>query len=298
MANIHLNRNRQSLGQFSPEDVADGLQSGRFLPTDLGWTEGMPSWKPLSEFSDLPAVEVPTPSVAPGIELTGSAPTEIQPAWERRSEVGLFQGLFQTVRDSIAQPGSVFASLNPNGGLIAPLTFYLIIGMIGSLVALGYQFGITLVDPSSLGKGMEGKSPEMVWAVMGTAFVIILVMLPFVLAIGAFLSAGFVHLSLMLLGCAKKPFRTTFQVTSYANGAALIFQIVPACGGVIAWVYGIVLTVIGIQKAHHIETSKAVIAVLLPVVLCCGALVALGAVAGAAGLMPLMEEFAKQSSGR
>ena len=56
MNRIHIARNRQSLGQFSPEEVAEGLASGKFLATDLGWREPMEEWMPLSEFTDLPQV--------------------------------------------------------------------------------------------------------------------------------------------------------------------------------------------------------------------------------------------------
>ena len=68
MAMIFINRNRQSLGQFDEQDVADGLKSGKFLPEDLAWQEPMDSWKPLAEFSNLPS-----PSESSGLE-----PCELQ----------------------------------------------------------------------------------------------------------------------------------------------------------------------------------------------------------------------------
>ena len=55
MGMIYINRNRQSLGQFDEHDVADGLKRGKFLPDDLAWQEPMESWKPLAEFTSLPA---------------------------------------------------------------------------------------------------------------------------------------------------------------------------------------------------------------------------------------------------
>lgn len=54
MATIFVNRERQSLGQFSAQEISNGLASGQFLPTDLGWQEGMETWQPLSAFADLP----------------------------------------------------------------------------------------------------------------------------------------------------------------------------------------------------------------------------------------------------
>lgn len=57
MAMIHINRNRENIGKFNEQDVADGLRSGRFLPTDLAWREPMTTWEPLSSFTDLPPPE-------------------------------------------------------------------------------------------------------------------------------------------------------------------------------------------------------------------------------------------------
>jgi len=295
MANIHLNRNRQPLGQFTPEEVAAGLKSGRFQPTDLAWTEGMETWKPLADFPNLPEVEEATPALAPGSEVAIPV-TEIQPAWERRPQVPFFSAFFQTIKDCLAQPVTVFSALNPNGGIGAPLFFYLIIGTLTTLVAMLYQFGVALVDPSTLGKEFTGESSALpVAAVFGVAMLIMVLLMPILLAIGTFISAGILHVCLMLLGGAKKPFTTTYQISCYAYGAALVFQLVPVCGGVIAGIYGIVLAIIGVKHAEGIETSKAVIAVLLPVVLCCGLVLALVAVAGAAGYTEMMQEFAKPS---
>jgi hypothetical protein len=49
---IHLNRGATSLGTFSEEEVREGLRSGRFVPGDMGWREGMANWQPLSQFSE------------------------------------------------------------------------------------------------------------------------------------------------------------------------------------------------------------------------------------------------------
>src|SRR6266511_2711322 len=52
MAMIHVNRGATSLGAFPEEQVREGIRAGRFLPSDLGWREGMASWQPLSQFSE------------------------------------------------------------------------------------------------------------------------------------------------------------------------------------------------------------------------------------------------------
>lgn len=45
----HLARGEERLGIFTDLEVSAGLRSGKFLPADLCWTEGMAEWLPLKE---------------------------------------------------------------------------------------------------------------------------------------------------------------------------------------------------------------------------------------------------------
>src|SRR5947209_20186202 len=69
MAIIHVTRSGTNLGTFSEEEVRSGLQSGRFVGSDLGWREGMGTWQPLSQFAEF-AETAPPSTAAP----TGEAP--------------------------------------------------------------------------------------------------------------------------------------------------------------------------------------------------------------------------------
>ncbi|MBE2287292.1 MAG: RDD family protein [Prosthecobacter sp.] len=57
----HIARNGQQLGVYAEEEIQPGLITGRFLPDDLFWTEGMAEWQPLSTRF---AVSVATPAFA------------------------------------------------------------------------------------------------------------------------------------------------------------------------------------------------------------------------------------------
>ena len=75
---INVNRGAESLGVFSEEDVREGLRSGRFVPTDLGWREGMESWQTLAQFPEFAEAIGTTapgagPTVAPGGEVLAPA---------------------------------------------------------------------------------------------------------------------------------------------------------------------------------------------------------------------------------
>jgi ABC-type molybdate transport system permease subunit len=59
------------------------------------------------------------------------------------------------------------------------------------------------------------------------------------------------------------------RVVCFTAGSANLFSMIPVCGWLIALVYTIVLECIGLARAHETTTGKALIAVLLPIFLCC-----------------------------
>ena len=77
----------------------------------------------------------------------------------------------------------------------------------------------------------------------------------------------------MICGGAKQPFETTFRTYCYVQGAAYVFQVVPVCGALVGGIWALVCTCIGLSKAHDITIGRAVMAVLLPMIVCCGALI-------------------------
>jgi hypothetical protein len=97
-----------------------------------------------------------------------------------------------------------------------------------------------------------------------------LIVAPIFIAIGLFIWAALVHVFLMMAGGANKPFETSFRALSYAYGATALFALVPCCGPWISFVWGLVADCIAIARSHETDMGRAVIAVLLPLVVCCG----------------------------
>ena len=96
---IHVARNSAQLGIFAPEEIQAGLQSGRFLASDLAWRDGMPAWTPLGDWPEFRAVGVPSsPSVMP---VGSPAPSTIP--WEQGKSLGSF---FATIKLAITNPAS------------------------------------------------------------------------------------------------------------------------------------------------------------------------------------------------
>ncbi len=58
-------------------------------------------------------------------------------------------------------------------------------------------------------------------------------------------------------------FENCMRIVSYAMTAQL-FRVIPFVGGVIAWVYGIVLTIVGVSALFRVTSGRATAVVLLP----------------------------------
>ncbi len=283
---IHLNRGGQSLGQFAPEEVRAGYREGRFTGTDLAWRDGMPMWKPLAEVIDeiAPDAGAEAPGLAP-------APAEGLP-WERRAEVGFFNGLLETIRLVLLEPTRAFAAMPVTGGLGAPLFFYVLVGSIGALAGFFYQAALNSVSSATT------PQEQAVAAMFGSTAVIggSIMMTPVLLAAVAFLSAALIHLALMVLGGANRPYESTFRVVCYAGGATAVLQLLPVCGALAATVWNFVLFVIGLAAVQKIGKGRATAAVMLPTLVCCGLLVAVvvAAIAAAGGMAVVLEQVAQQ----
>lgn len=275
---IHLNRAGQSLGTFTPAEVRAGYDSGKFLPGDLAWHDGMDSWKPLGEVI---AELAPAPGeAAPGAVVP--APQHPQGiAWERRQEIGFLNGLLETIRGVLLEPTATFAGMQKTGGLAAPLFFYVFLGSIALLVTFFYQFVF-----QSMGMVASEGDKEVFAALFGSAVAmgLIIVFAPLMVAAGAFIGSAITHLMLMIVGGANRPFEATFRVMCYAGGSTAVLQLVPVCGAWVASIWMIVAQVIGLSEVHGITKMRAAVAVLLPLVLCCGLAIAVFVIAFGVGM--------------
>ncbi len=69
-------RDGQQLGQFSEEEIRSGLFEGKYLSTDVAWTEGMSEWQPLGEIMGQGVTRVAGPRTAGnGGPIPWTAPT-------------------------------------------------------------------------------------------------------------------------------------------------------------------------------------------------------------------------------
>ncbi|MBI4773058.1 MAG: zinc-ribbon domain-containing protein [Deltaproteobacteria bacterium] len=192
-------------------------------------------------------------------ETSGSTP------WEDSAQTNLLSSLFDTARQALLTPGSFFSQMNPEGTYGYPISFALLLSFVGFFFQFlwGILFNSDLIIRVLAALQL---SPDTISAgvVVGTAVMVPVLMLA--LLAGLFIQSAILHICLLILRGANAPFLGTFKVMSYSS-AASVFLIIPFLGSFVAFVWGLVLMVIGVSRVHSIGIGKSVLAILLPFIL-------------------------------
>jgi len=176
--------------------------------------------------------------------------------WEDLDNLGFVQAILATLQQSLFTPAAFFSRMPRQGGMLNPFLYGLLIGSLGA--AVSYLSSLVINNPL-LPYGKVG----------GEMSIAVGLLLPLFVAAGIVIAAVLLHAAVFLTGGVKLPFESTFRVVSYTTGADL-FNCVPLIGWLIAGIWKFYITVIGIREVHGLSTGRSVVAVLLPVIVCCG----------------------------
>jgi hypothetical protein len=214
--------------------------------------------------------------------MESSLPPSFEPVpvipWEDRTRP-FFDGLFTTVRLLAIAPAEAFRRMPVAGGIGRPLFYAVVIGWLGVAVGVAWNLlfqGMWLPFMQSV-EDVAGMG-AIYGLTLGTG-IAIAILAPLFIVIGVFVAAAVLHLMLLLVGGASSGFETTLRVVCYTQTAQLA-GLVPCCGGIIGLIWTVVLYVIGFSTAHRTSQGKALLAVLLPLVLCCALTVVVVVIAG------------------
>jgi hypothetical protein len=215
--------------------------------------------------------------------------------WERRKELGVVQGFFETWKRSVFSPHTFFPTVRADVPWTEALWYAWILH--GIAVVLGLPIiGLGLATfgmPRGLPGG--GSSPEMeqaMRAISGGVTVGQLLLSMLLYPIVILIVSGVLHLVAMLLGSAKNGYGATVRAVCYSAGANILGFI--PCLGFLAAIYGLVLAVFAISSLQETTYGKAVAIVLIPIVFiicCCGLFFA-----GLFGMIATMAGMGKSQS--
>ena len=210
-------------------------------------------------------------------ELPGVRPAGIP--WENRQHLGFLPALLANLRLCLFDPVKFFTDMPKRENLGAAIFYVALLGWIGGLGGVVWDRVMEgprnqLLQNLGFPVGQPALNPAM--RMMFTTVTAIL--LPLIIIVAAFIAAGIFHVVLWILGGAKEGFEATLRSYCYAAGSTSLFQWIPLCGGLIGLVWWLVLQVYGLSRAHEISGGKAALAVLLPLGLCCLAILAVAVI--------------------
>jgi hypothetical protein len=221
--------------------------------------------------------EIPPPDMSP-IPPTPAAGLP----WEEPN-AGL-GSIAPTAMRFITSPIDSFAKMSLTVDLVRPIAYFVTLALVGACIS--QLWGFVLFDTfvgviRSIAGSQFDKIAPLVQKPGALQVILTLVITPLIALVVLFVWTAIVHLVLTLLGGANRGFATTLRVMCYAQTTQLAV-ILPGLGGLIAFLWRLVLEVVGLSEAHKTEGWKAALAVVLPLVLCCVCIVAGVAAFGAA----------------
>jgi len=239
-------------------------------------------------------IEVVKPPDAVEGPAAAEAPGPLFP-WMTRGQAGHFQAALATIKGVLLSPDATFCSAPASAKESSYWSYFLIMGAVFVTLSALINFGMQaagmaaqqkfLEQLNQLGGGGVGRALAM--QKVGLLGAVFMIPVQFVgVIIGLVIGAALNHLVLMIFGAAQAEFEATLMVAAFVSGSTMPLWLVPGCGQLIAGIWGIVCTVIGLKVVHRTSTGKAIAAVLLPGVVCCcvpiALLIGIGAFAAAA----------------
>jgi len=221
-----------------------------------------------------------------GIEQTGAGGPERAPypggeeyeepesslPWQQRHRYSSWLvAMLQTIKVVLLEPSQAFSRIKVEGSLGESLVFVLILGTVAGYIGSLWQILFHLAGFSMAAGAFPERGTDLVALLGMTVYgAAVIVVVPIGVVVSSFIASGILHLCLMIVGGANRTFEATYAVVAYVTGCTSLFNLVPMCGGLIAGVWAIVGEILGVREAHKTTTGKAVLAVLLPLICCCG----------------------------
>jgi hypothetical protein len=177
--------------------------------------------------------------------------------WERREELGLWRGIFRTLRAVFLSPEGLFRTMNIRASMSETLAFGLLFGSIGVMFGFFWQFLLMPEKVTLFSHALFGQYTAQ------AVFVCILVLSPLFVILQMFVTSGIIHLLLLLVRGGKNGFPATFRVVSYGQ-AIHIWGLLPYIGSLIGNLWYLVVQIIGLREIHDTSYGRVIVALFIP----------------------------------
>ncbi len=200
------------------------------------------------------------------VPVVDSGPTEtgdgakrhgILSPWERRSDIGFWRGVSQTLKAVLFSPADFFKHTAVDGGVKEPLAFGLLTGSLGMMFEVFWQF---LFKGENIGIFTDTLFGP--FAMTG-AFLGIMAFCPLFIFFAILLTSLITHVLLMVVRGGGNGFEATFRVTSLCQ-VTQVWGVIPFIGGLIGAFWFFVAQVIGLKEIHDTSYLRVAMALMIP----------------------------------
>ncbi|MBS2029807.1 MAG: YIP1 family protein [Deltaproteobacteria bacterium] len=221
----------------------------------------------------------------------GAAPGEPHeaPVDNPNANGGWFNAAMATWKQSVFDPNKFFQGLKPGpdaGGAVGYACAVLAVGgllagIMGVLQSLAQRAQMEQLHEQLSQMPPEARQFMDAFMKLAEPGIGTVLLTPVMSVIGFFITAGLLHVALMIVGGNKHGFTATLRAVGYAQGPVL-FNVVPFCGGMAAWIWVLVLTVMAMAGVHGISIGRSIGAYAVMFFgLCCLCILPVSALVGA-----------------
>ena len=167
--------------------------------------------------------------------------------------------IFQIIKAVLSHPTTFFQKVGKGkDNLGFAFGYFAILSLFSGVLSWGV---ILLIFPfasyGAIYSANLGVSPIVINIIVGIA--------SFIIGLGfSFLCAGLLHLWILIFG-GKNSYIKTYELGAYAGTPSLLFSWIPFIGGLIGFVWSLILLIVGTQQVHKIDRTKTILMYLIPI---------------------------------
>jgi hypothetical protein len=186
--------------------------------------------------------------------------------------MGFIDEYLDTYRQVLTSPTEFFESENQKDGFGFPLKFALVNIAISGVIASASIAAFGTASSALQGSQLPVGVPVIAGAV--------LILTPVLGILGLMISSGLIHIFVSLLG-GEKGYNETLAVMEYATAIqplTSVFNLIPLVGGLFSFVlgiYGVFIQAKGLNNFQSLSFGRSIAAILLPVIIVVGIVVAI-----------------------
>ena len=164
------------------------------------------------------------------------------------------------IRDVLIAPQKFFQRIQKEKGFKKAFVYFAILSLFA--IVLGYIFGLLMVPIyqqilASFSLDFPMMQYTSGWVVLNTILGYLIGLL------ASFIVAGLLHAWILIFG-GKAEYDKTYQLYVYSRTPQFLFGWIPVLG-FIAYIYGLVILIMGTMKMHKISKTKSILMYVIPI---------------------------------